>query len=44
VHSNIDDYLRMAAVPKYKGACFRDWLGVVTNEDGESCDTIVIDS
>lgn len=33
---NADDYGRMRAVPKEKGANFRDMPGVVTNEDGEA--------
>lgn len=31
---NADDYGRMRAVPREKGANFRDMPGVVTNEDG----------
>ena len=31
---NADDYLRMAAVPSEKHACFRQMRGVVDNEDG----------
>ncbi|KAL6746411.1 hypothetical protein V8C86DRAFT_2944009 [Haematococcus lacustris] len=34
---NADDYLRMAAVPSNKGACFRHLMGMVTNSDGTCC-------
>eukprot|EP00775_Hariotina_reticulata_P007661 gene7661-7864_t len=34
---NADDYGRMRAVPKEKGANFRDMPGVVTNEDDICC-------
>lgn len=32
---NVDDYLRMCAVPKEKGANFRDMPGVITHNDSE---------
>lgn len=34
---NADDYLRMAAVPVAARCNFRDWPGVVTNNDGSCC-------
>ena len=33
---NVDDYARMVAVPRAKGANFRNMPGVITNADGES--------
>jgi hypothetical protein len=34
---NADDYERMAAVPSFKGACYRHMPGVVENKDHTCC-------
>lgn len=35
--SSSDDYERMARVPSFKGACFRNMPGVVVNGNNSSC-------